>query len=267
MKETKQNVHYLADFLANPVHPIQIKLAGVGGNGTHMLKGLAAIHSALLSLGHMGLSVIAYDDDTVSKSNVGRQLFYPSDLGNNKAEIFINRINRSYGFSWIAVPHRLKAFDMTDGKCNIFISCVDKGKTRVQFWEWMKNYIIKSENHSNYGNSYDRLTYWLDLGNDKTSGQVILGSAFTIQPKSNFKTVNRIPNIVEMYPDLGKNDKEDLGPSCSTMEALNRQDLFINAMISDHALKLLWKLLHELVITYHGVFYNGVIENTIPIEL
>jgi len=144
MKETKQKVHYLADFLANPVHPIQVKLAGVGGNGTHMLKGLAAIHAALLSLGHMGISVIAYDDDTVSKSNVGRQLFYPSDLGKNKAEIFINRINRSYGFSWIAIPHRLKALNMTDGKCNIFISCVDKGKTRMQFWEWMKNYIIKS---------------------------------------------------------------------------------------------------------------------------
>lgn len=264
-KKIKQRVHFLAPFMINPPHPIQIKLAGVGGNGTHILKGLVNIHLSLRQLDHPGLFVTAYDGDKVSLSNVGRQVFLPGDIGQNKAEVFINRIARTYGIQWNYKPEPLNEKGIT-GNCNIFISCVDKGITRVKFGDAIKT--IGDSQGKTRPFTYDTLIYWLDMGNNQHSGQVILGSLKVAQPKdSAFECIDRLPNLTEMFPDIDKNDKVDQGPSCSTMEALNRQDLFINSMITGHALKLLWKLLKDKVITYHGIFYNGETETLAALEI
>ena len=59
--------------------------------------GLKNIHQGLLALGFPGLEVILADGDTVSESNLVRQSFYPSDVGLNKTEVLINRLNLSCG--------------------------------------------------------------------------------------------------------------------------------------------------------------------------
>ena len=55
---------------------------GAGGTGSQMLMGLAQLHTAMIALGHPGgLDVTVIDSDQVSEANVGRQMFYPSDVG------------------------------------------------------------------------------------------------------------------------------------------------------------------------------------------
>ena len=77
--------------MMHTIHPsllrgqVSVALVGCGGVGSQVLTGLARLHKALVSLGHPGgLHVTAFDPDTVSESNVGRQLFSPADVGINK---------------------------------------------------------------------------------------------------------------------------------------------------------------------------------------
>jgi PRTRC genetic system ThiF family protein len=70
---------------------VTVDLIGCGGNGSQMLTGLARLDRALRALGHPGLVVTAWDPDTVSEANVGRQLFSPSDVGLNKATVLVHR--------------------------------------------------------------------------------------------------------------------------------------------------------------------------------
>jgi molybdopterin/thiamine biosynthesis adenylyltransferase len=61
---------------------VTIHLAGVGGNGAQMAACLARLDIAIRALGHPhGLFVHAFDPDTVTEANVGRQLYSPSDIG------------------------------------------------------------------------------------------------------------------------------------------------------------------------------------------
>ena len=87
-------------------------------------------------LGHpAGLDVIVIDPDTVSKTNVGRQNFWPSDVGQSKAEILVNRCNMLMQTGWVA-----EAAKVTDGtqfsNPDIVIGCVDNrnGRKTKLFW-------------------------------------------------------------------------------------------------------------------------------------
>jgi hypothetical protein len=62
--------------------------------------GLCQLQKALQGLGHPGLQVTAFDPDTVSEANLGRQLFTESDLGQNKALTLIHRLNIAFGLDW-----------------------------------------------------------------------------------------------------------------------------------------------------------------------
>ena len=87
---------------------ISVALIGLGGNGGQMLTGLAKLHQAMIALGHpAGLHVTAFDNDLVSESNVGRQLYYATDVGQNKADVLVQRVNRCYGLDFESRPERL----------------------------------------------------------------------------------------------------------------------------------------------------------------
>ena len=63
-------------------------------------------------------------------------------------------------------------------------------------------------------------------------------------------------------------DNEELsGPSCSTREALLKQDLFINAVLVNNGMNLLWRLLTKFNIDYHGGYVNTSTGVTRPIKL
>ena len=69
--------------------------------------------------------------------------------------------------------------------------------------------------------------YWLDLGNNADSGQFVLG-----QPENQRNKVGnlRLPTAPELFPELinAKLDKKDRLPPCSALEALERQEPFVN---------------------------------------
>lgn len=244
---------------------IECFVIGCGGNGAQMLTKLARLDHALRSCGHNGgIKVTAFDPDIVTTSNEGRQLFSPADVGHHKATLLITRLNAYYGLDWHARNEMFggDAFGFEyQMPRHLLITCVDSAKSRR---------II----HTHIEDSYSKPFYWLDMGNMRDSGQVILG-----QPKNTIATATasqlganmnlnasallerneatRLPIVTEIFPELlNPKLKEDNEPSCSLADALTKQSLFVNDMAVTLAAQLLDALLRGKEITHHGYFFD-----------
>lgn len=242
--------HYSLNYLLNPVHRITVALIGAGGTGSQLLPELARIDHALYKLGHPGLSVTVYDDDVVTDANIGRQLFSLSDIGLNKSMVLVDRINSFFGLDWVCIPERYP--EVSDFKTyNITLTCVDNVASRISIGRRLRN--LEGMTLSDE----DTPWYWMDFGNQTDRGQVVLGTLKSIpQPKSkNLEVVKTLPGVDEMF-DLSSVDEKDSGPSCSLAEALTKQDLFINSILAQVGGNLLWKLITDGGIDYHGAFVN-----------
>lgn len=249
-------VHFAPKYFMNPTHKITISVIGVGGNGTQALHDLAKINSSLIALGHPGLMVYAIDDDIVEQPNVGRQKFSNMDLSQYKASVIVTRLNRFYGTDWKSIPEKFDG-DKWEGT-NIIISCVDNVKTRIE----IEDVFISLKNNNDFQTPY----YWLDFGNSKDYGQFVLGSKVIKQPESKHETTNVLRNVIELFPDMEKN--EDINESsCSTREALSKQNLFINSVLVSTGMNLIWELLHSYVIGTHGGYVNLTSCQTKPMKL
>lgn len=227
---------------------VKIYLVGAGGNGSQVLSGLARLHLSLLSLGHPGgIDVTVFDSDIVSTSNIGRQLFYATDVGLNKAVVLVHRLNVAFGLDWKAWPERFDGalsdrhrFSAPD----ILISCVDSAASRRE---------IDSVLDGGYQHAY-----WLDLGNSSSTGQVVLGEPRTSgERRKRTKNSLRLPTVTELFPELlDPSIPEDDTPTCSLAEALERQELFICQAVSTHALQMLWSLFRYGGLDFSAQFIN-----------
>lgn len=273
----KKAIHYTAEYIVNPPHPVTINVVGCGGTGSQVLNSLGRMHSALKALGHPGLFVRAIDPDKVSPSNMGRQLFSPADVDSYKCITLIGRINRFFGTYWEGVPLSYNS-NTKVATANITISCVDTGAARKD----IKNILKAATDNAKptrtssgymvdvYLEPYERPYYWMDFGNMTDRGQVVIGTVVNIkQPKeSEFDCKESLATIDKLHADIFKDNKNDnQGPSCSLAEALNKQDLFINTNLANMGLDILWKMFRELKITYHGCYVNLETLTVNPIKI
>jgi len=226
------------DFLGQ--EPLDVAVAGVGGTGSEIISGLVNLHHALVAFGHGGIRVSAFDPDTVSPANIVRQRYAPSDLGRPKATTLINRVNLACGFDWLAFDRKFDG-DAARETWDVVISCVDTRAAR------------KSLHKAALADGFRVWKFWLDIGNDETTGQAILGT-----PRNRKKTVmHMLPCATELHPELMDTSiPEDNRPSCSAIEALAKQDLFVNKRAALAGLDLLWELFHERQLRHHGVYFD-----------
>lgn len=223
---------------------VNIILVGAGGTGSRILERLVCLHRALIAKGHPGgLQVTVVDPDTVSPANIGRQAFYPSDIGCYKADVLVNRANMALqGVRWTSSPSKVDTRSAMDG-VDLVIGAVDNRSARLG--------ILRS-----LENCFGGVRYWLDTGNRAEDGQVVLGQVPSRKRETDEKL--RLPHAGELYPELidpAAEDPDD-GPSCSLAEALEKQSLFINPTVADFAMVILWNLFTQGQIDTHGAFIN-----------
>jgi PRTRC genetic system ThiF family protein len=130
------------------------------------------------------------------------------------------------------------------------IGCVDTRKARRAIDKW----ALAS-----------RALYWLDLGNNASSGQFVLG-----QPKNgmNRKKKHRLPIVTELFPEIAAPGvKDDDQPSCGAAEALTRQEPFINQNLAYQALAMLTQLVRHGSLSYQGGFCNLVAGQLVPLPI
>lgn len=237
--QMKHTLH--ADLLTKPV---KVLLVGAGGTGSQMMVKLVNLHKAMIALGHPhGLRVKVVDPDVVSHANIGRQNFYPGDVGSFKADVLVTRANMALeNVVWESnitkLDKRSSLYDF-----DIVIGAVDNRAARLG--------ILRGLEDARSG-----VRYWLDMGNKKSDGQVILGEVSSRARVSEDKL--RLPHVAELYPDMidpAQETKDDT-PSCSLAEALEKQSLFINPTIADFAGNILWQLFTKGSIESHGAFVN-----------
>jgi PRTRC genetic system ThiF family protein len=227
---------------------VKVAVIGAGGTGSQVITGLAQLHAAMIALGHPGgLQVDVIDDDLVSQANVGRQMFWQSDVGLPKAHVLVQRINAAMGLNWQGHAERVTGNSSLNHE--IVIGCVDTRKARKAILASMQGYSA---------------TYWLDLGNRASDGQVILGEVGN-RYKQDFQP--RLPNVADLFPEIVDEglDGEDDVPSCSLADALEKQNLFVNRGVALYGLNLLWELFRHGEIGYHGVFVNLKMGRTTPL--
>jgi PRTRC genetic system ThiF family protein len=193
--------------------------------------------------------VTLIDPDTVSETNCVRQPFCRTEIGFPKAIILAHRINLFWGLNWQGMQATIQQLKK-GSDVDFVIGCVDTRKARRAIDKWVLN---------------SRALYWLDLGNNASSGQFVLG-----QPRNsaNKKRKNRLPTVAELYPEILERDKKDDDQlSCSAAEALTRQEPFINQNLAYQSLGMLTQLMRHRSLCYQGGFCNLTTGRLIPLPI
>jgi PRTRC genetic system ThiF family protein len=229
---------------------VRVLIIGAGGTGSAIAMGLPYLDQAMRAWGHRySLDVALMDGDAVSETNCVRQPFSASDIGQNKATVLINRINLFWGTNWRAVPNHfhLRSFERSDDRCpDLVIGCVDTRAARK---------AIQDSFSDSFSGALSRSSYWLDLGNNAASGQYVLGQPLNGR---NRRKAERLRTVSELYPEIVDAEAgEDPLPSCSAIEALDRQEPFINQTLASSALAMLAQLFRYGKLTHHGAFFNA----------
>ncbi len=211
--------------------PVRVLLIGAGGTGSHLFGALMTLDHALRALGHPGgLHLTVYDPDRVTAANIGRQAFWPADVGQNKAVTLVQRANLALGLDWVAVP---RAFSPATGALadfDLILTAVDRAAVRAA--------IGRLAHIRTYGG--DPPIWWLDAGNAEHEAQIVFGCWRAA------RNATWIPNVFDLYPELATlDDRRQRAPSCSAAEALARQWLPINRLVADLAQTLLWRLFRQ----------------------
>jgi PRTRC genetic system ThiF family protein len=124
---------------------------------------------------------------------------------------------------------------------DVVIGCVDTRAAR--------NVIERAVRKSS-----STVTYWLDLGNNASSGQFVLGQPLN---QRNRHKAGRLRTVSELYPEIVDSaGGEDPLPSCSAAEALELQASFINQMLAMSALAMIARLFRYGKLCHHGGFLN-----------
>ena len=237
--------HTLPKPLCRRGQPLRVLIIGAGGNGSAVLLGLPYLHQAMKVWGHAGgLHVMLEDGDLVSETNCVRQPFASADVGLNKAVVLINRVNLFWGLRWQAHPEHFHKDSLRTNSAgpHLIIGCVDTRAARQA--------ILSAVTRAN-----DSTVYWLDLGNNASSGQYVLGQPLNA---ANRRSAARLRTVAELYPEIADTEAgEDPLPSCSAAEALERQEPFINQVLATSALAMLARLFRYGILTHHGAFYNA----------
>lgn len=224
---------------------VNIALIGAGGTGGEVLDGLVRTHFVLKEMGHPGFNIHLFDFDTVSASNVARTKFSPADIGQNKALLLAARYNQFYGMDIKGVPSAFKVEDSVE--YDLVIGATDSAQFRVDLGEFSKECRADVER---YG--ADNECLYLDLGNDKDTAQFILGHIYTDKH-------TLLPNVYDLYgaeleQAAQKNDNKD---SCSLLEAVDIQSLFINRAVATHACNMVYTLFKTGKLEgFHGGFLD-----------
>jgi len=236
------------EYIQNPMLPLTITVIGAGGSGSLFLQRLARMVYAYQELYHRRIVVVVTDGDVITASNVGRQAYGQNEVMQSKAQVIVSRINRFYGFQWLARPLNFQypansdEFTILRGEIasNFIVTAVDNKQTRDEVFEFIKALRESIRTHEWYPH------FWIDMGNTKTTGNVIVESEELGWPSG-----------LDVYKDNYVADTRN-EPSCSLAMALNEQDLFINDQCSLVAAKWLWECLTagNKPLTWRGAFIN-----------
>jgi PRTRC genetic system ThiF family protein len=226
--------------------PGTIVLVGCGGTGGYVVGPLARMIKVSKDL---KIRLVLIDGDDVEEKNLKRQHFIKRDLGRNKAEVMAGRYAGALGMDIHAVPEYLENPDtLRDlqpiiwNNSMVVIGCVDNNASRRVIHKW---FMIDGT----------RSKFWIDSGNEESSGQVICG----YRPNSVYprQTEFSLPTVTEIYPEILDGDlKFNSQLSCAELAEVAPQNMMANVTAATLILNFVHKIIHGKPLDSHGVSFT-----------
>jgi PRTRC genetic system ThiF family protein len=224
-----------------PTEEIRLMLVGCGGTGSWLAPALARITRALLDQGRR-ISLTFVDHDLIEEANTIRQNFSYADLGRHKARVLALRYAGAFGLEigahtepfTPALVGRARGNYRPEDRLYVLFGCVDNAAARQQMHLAVEQ--IREESFGGYGSlrSHPR-AWWIDAGNARASGQVLVGSATHVHELAHAFALDAfccaLPAPTLLHPELLTPLPEELegsGLSCEELALRNAQSLMVN---------------------------------------
>jgi PRTRC genetic system ThiF family protein len=226
-------------FLLPSDRSVVVALVGCGGTGSHLAFTLARLAYHCREAGLPPVDLLFIDGDHVEAKNVGRQLFAPAEVGQNKAQTLASRLNLALGLNIGAMP-MMATPDLLSrphvrppgDAIGILVGAVDGADGRLAL---------------QHGLTYGGWRMWLDCGNHESSGQVCAGTHSEAGPLAKaFKVPGvcaALPAPSVLYPELLQAPKAAPGADCAAAMQDNAQSLLVNQMMAGIAGEYLYQLI------------------------
>ncbi len=242
----------------NPnLHIKTVAVVGLGGTGAQIARHVARIIYDMRRSRLHTPQIIFIDPDTVEAKNVGRQLFTEAEIGQNKAVALMRRFNCALGLNIVAIPEAIRAdahFERYGS--NLVIGAVD-------------NHLARHELARIDG-------VWLDCGNHRASGQVILGNTSDRELAlrhldGHEQQYSYLPNAAVLFPALlepeAQTDEATNTLSCADLVLQGDQHLLVNDWMACAAASYLYALLRRQPVTTFATFVSldGLSVRSLPI--
>lgn len=234
---------------------LEVILVGCGGTGSWLAPSLARLARVILDAGAGKRVKLGFvDPDTVEAVNVPRQNFCAAEIGSNKARALALRYGGAWGVQIGAMPDRLdpSSVSLPVGETlQVLVGCVDNAEARLSIADLLKLHNGRaSSGDAPATTATIATTWWLDCGNSRDCGQVLLGcasSAAELRAAFEPDTICRaLPSPAVQRPELLvalPEERTEHNLSCAEQAAANAQSLMVNqniaAIAADYMLRLL----------------------------
>lgn len=231
---------------------VNLVLVGAGGTGSYAAPALARLAFELIERSkEVSLTII--DPDAVEANNIPRSNFCRAEIGKFKAQTLAERLALAWGMKigyanekLVYEKHLKDDTGSSYRQITVLVGCVDNHEARIE----INRCLSQAER---YVSSDAPNTWWIDGGNGKSSGQVLIGSTNKMfEPKQAFGSASlcrMLPSPAVQHPELLTNQEialkrtENKRVSCPELVRLGEQSLNINNRVAVEINQMLTELL------------------------
>lgn len=188
---------------------LKIYLIGAGGTGSFAALNLARVLFELRRIGK-AVEMTIIDPDIVESSNIPRSNFCAAEIGRFKAQTLAERITLAWGLEVSYSNEKLdferyiKSNRNGFKELSVLVGCVDNHSARREIHR-----VLEESNRYNSLNAPE--CWWIDGGNGKFSGQVLIGSEVRKEKAAEFfssRTIcKKLPAPSVAHPELLENQE------------------------------------------------------------
>lgn len=217
-------------------------IVGAGGTGSFAALNVARLCFELRERGK-AVELTIIDPDRVEANNIPRSNFCAAEIGRFKAQTLAERISQAWGletgFACERFDYEKHIKPQANGskQTTILVGCVDNHLARRE----LHRALQKCEP---YYSSEAPNAWWVDGGNGKFSGQVLIGSTVKIEDANDYFTTasicRKLPAPSVFHPELLEPENASPRPqnatvraaSCPELVRLGEQSLNINSRVA-----------------------------------
>ncbi|HMM79251.1 MAG TPA: ThiF family adenylyltransferase [Pyrinomonadaceae bacterium] len=215
-------------------------VVGAGGTGSFVISAIARLMFELKESQAKPIEMLIVDPDVVESGNIPRSNFCAAEVGRFKAQTLAERITLAWGLECqyanelFDAEHHLWVFSGGFRPMTVIVGCVDNHLAR-------RDIHLAVDKYSGYRSSEAPELWWIDGGNSRSSGQVLLGSNTRKSKPERYFTGTSLchslpapsivhPDLLDAEKSVKSGDLERL--SCPDRIRLGEQSLNINQRVA-----------------------------------